>query len=38
MTDLKEVLIEAIRESGAIIQQYFQGQFTVESKEGINVK
>lgn len=37
MTDLKEVLMEAIRESGAIIQQYFQGQFTVESKEGINV-
>ena len=37
MTDLKEVLLEAIKESGAIIQQYFQGQFTVESKEGINV-
>jgi myo-inositol-1(or 4)-monophosphatase len=36
MTDLKEVLLEAIKESGAIIQQYFQGQFTVESKEGIN--
>lgn len=36
MTDLKEVLLEAIKESGAIIQQYFQGHFTVESKEGIN--
>ena len=37
MADLKEVLMEAIRESGAIIQHYFQGQFTVESKEGINI-
>lgn len=36
MTDLKEVLLEAIKESGAIIHRYFQGQFTVESKDGIN--
>ena len=36
MEELKAVLIEAIKESGAIIQKYFQGTFTVESKEGIN--
>lgn len=37
MTDhLKQVLLEATRESGKIIQHYFQGTFTVDNKEGIN--
>lgn len=36
MEQLKEVLQEAIKASGAIIQTYFQGQFIVESKDGIN--
>ncbi|MBL7718620.1 MAG: inositol monophosphatase [Flavipsychrobacter sp.] len=36
MADLKEVLLEAVKEAGAIVQTYFQGQFTIESKDGIN--
>ena len=36
MNELKEVLMDAIKESGKIIQNYFQGTFTVENKEGIN--
>ncbi len=33
---LKEVLLQATKEAGAIIQQYFQGSFQVDNKEGIN--
>ena len=33
---LREVLLEAIKEAGFIMQTYFQGQFVIESKEGIN--
>lgn len=33
---LKEVLLLATKEAGAIIQQYFQGSFQVDNKEGIN--
>jgi len=36
MTALKEVLLEATREAGKIISDYFQGSFTVDNKEGIN--
>lgn len=36
MSDLKEVLLEAAREAGRIIQHYFQGTFTIDNKEGIN--
>ncbi len=36
MPELKEVLTEAIKESGKIIQSYFNGTFLVEHKEGIN--
>ncbi|MBS1772148.1 MAG: inositol monophosphatase [Bacteroidetes bacterium] len=36
MTELKKVLLEAANEAGKIITQYFQGDFNVESKEGIN--
>ena len=28
--------MEAIKEAGFIMQTYFQGQFVIESKEGIN--
>ncbi len=33
---LKEILLQATKEAGAIIQQYFQGSFQVDNKEGIN--
>src|SRR5688500_9874956 len=36
MNELKEVLMEATKEAGKIIQSYFQGTFTIENKEGIN--
>ena len=34
--ELKNVLLEATREAGKILQEYFQGTFTVDNKEGIN--
>lgn len=36
MAELKEVLMEATREAGKIIQHYFNGSFQVDNKEGIN--
>ena len=36
MADLKQVLLEATQEAGKIIQQYFQGTFSIDNKEGIN--
>ncbi|OSZ78552.1 inositol monophosphatase [Chitinophagaceae bacterium IBVUCB1] len=36
MAELKEVLLEATREAGKIIAEYFQGSFAVDNKEGIN--
>jgi myo-inositol-1(or 4)-monophosphatase len=36
MDELKVVLMEATNEAGKIIQDYFQGTFTIENKEGIN--
>jgi len=36
MEDFKTVLLEATHEAGRIIQEYFQGSFKIESKEGIN--
>ncbi len=36
MADLKDVLLEAIREAGKIIQHYFQGTFTIDNKGSIN--
>jgi myo-inositol-1(or 4)-monophosphatase len=36
MAELKEVLLEATKEAGKVIRQYFQGKFTVDNKEGIN--
>ncbi len=36
MTALREVLLEAAHEAGSIIRNYFQGNFTVNNKEGIN--
>jgi len=36
MADFKEVLLAATSEAGKIIQQYFQGSFTIDNKEGIN--
>ena len=36
MAEFKEVLLEAVKEAGAIILSYFQGHFLIESKEGIN--
>lgn len=36
MDELKAVLMKAVKESGAIIQQYFNGTFVIENKEGIN--
>jgi myo-inositol-1(or 4)-monophosphatase len=36
MNNLREVLLAATREGGKIIQQYFNGEFTVDHKEGIN--
>lgn len=36
MAELKEVLMQAIKEAGEILKHYFQGTFTVDNKEGIN--
>lgn len=36
MAELKDVLMEATREAGKIIQYYFQGTFTVDNKGSIN--
>jgi myo-inositol-1(or 4)-monophosphatase len=36
MEQLKEVLLDATKEGGKIIQQYFNGAFSVSHKEGIN--
>src|ERR1043165_7210757 len=36
MATFKEVLFEATHEAGKIIQQYFQGVFSVGNKDGIN--
>jgi myo-inositol-1(or 4)-monophosphatase len=36
MNEVKEVLIEATKEAGWIIQSYFQGKFKIDNKEGIN--
>lgn len=36
MTELKDVLMLAAKEAGAIIKQYFQGDFNVENKDTIN--
>ncbi|HXS35653.1 MAG TPA: inositol monophosphatase family protein [Flavipsychrobacter sp.] len=34
--DLKDVLLEATKEAGRIIHNYFQGTFKIENKDGIN--
>jgi myo-inositol-1(or 4)-monophosphatase len=36
MTELRNVLLEATKAAGAIIQEYFNGTFVIENKEGIN--
>ena len=36
MDELKEVLLTATQEAGKIIQQYFNGTFKIDHKEGIN--
>ncbi len=36
MDELRRVLMEATQEAGKIIQEYFQGTFKIENKEGIN--
>lgn len=36
MQEVKQTLIQATKEAGAIIQQYFQGTFFIRNKEGIN--
>jgi myo-inositol-1(or 4)-monophosphatase len=36
MADMKEVMLEAATEAGKIIQQYFNGTFKIENKDGIN--
>lgn len=36
MSDYKSVLLEAAHEAGKIMMEYFQGSFTIASKEGIN--
>jgi myo-inositol-1(or 4)-monophosphatase len=36
LASLKKVLLEATHEAGKIILQYFQGEFTIDNKEGIN--
>lgn len=36
MADHKEVLLEAAREAGKIMQSYFQGTFLINNKEGVN--
>jgi myo-inositol-1(or 4)-monophosphatase len=36
MDELRRVLVEATQAAGKIIQEYFQGTFIIENKEGIN--
>jgi myo-inositol-1(or 4)-monophosphatase len=36
MADVKEVLLNATKEAGKIIQHYFNGVFKIDHKEGIN--
>ncbi|MBA3829593.1 MAG: inositol monophosphatase [Taibaiella sp.] len=36
MAAFKDVLLEATKEAGKIIHTYFEGNFTIDSKEGIN--
>jgi myo-inositol-1(or 4)-monophosphatase len=36
MADLKEVLLKATKEAGRIVKSYFEGEFKIESKEGLN--
>ena len=36
MDKLREVLLEATKEAGKIILQYFDGSFKIDHKEGIN--
>jgi myo-inositol-1(or 4)-monophosphatase len=36
MLEMKETLYEAAKAAGAVIQSYFQGVFTIESKDRIN--
>lgn len=36
MAELRDVLVEAIQESGKIIMHYFNGSFHIDNKEGIN--
>lgn len=36
MSDVKEVLIDAARQAGAIIKDYFHGSFKVDNKDTIN--
>ena len=36
MIELKRVLLEATMEAGKVIQEFFQGTFTIDNKEGIN--
>jgi len=36
MTELKEVMLHAAKEAGAIIHHYFNGNFEIKNKEGIN--
>src|ERR1700749_3868534 len=36
MDELKEVLLDATKEAGKIILQYFDGTFKIDHKEGIN--
>jgi myo-inositol-1(or 4)-monophosphatase len=36
VASMKKVMLEATHEAGNIISKYFQGEFTVDNKEGIN--
>ncbi len=36
MQEVKQTLLQATKEAGALIQQYFQGTFFIRNKEGIN--
>jgi myo-inositol-1(or 4)-monophosphatase len=36
MAEVKEVLLEAVKEAGKIIQHYFQGSFKIDNKDTIN--
>src|ERR1700744_5979126 len=36
MSELKDVLLEATKEAGRIIHNYFQGSFKIENKDSIN--